>query len=334
MNQNILNIDQLSIGYKTGKDSCVLHKDLSFGIQQGEMNCLLGPNGAGKSTLLRSVSGFQQVFGGDIQVNGVSIKEIPAVELARSIAVVLTDRIDAGNLRVFDIASMGRYPYTSFWGALTTQDMRAVTHALQVTGMLEMKNRMFTSLSDGEKQKVMIAKALAQDTPIMILDEPTAFLDFPSKIEIMRLLKKLSTDTSKSILMSTHDVELAIQSADRIFLLAQEKPFVAGIPEDLVINDHIHNFFEKPGVEFSKETGAFRISGPQVKEIGLVGNGLTAQWLTRALNRKGYKVIDDETLPVSIRISAKNDYVLRINEDEKQCGCIEDVFKVLSDKNN
>ncbi|MBI9036336.1 MAG: ABC transporter ATP-binding protein [Bacteroidales bacterium] len=331
MTQNILYIDNLAIGYKSGKDSRILHKDLCFGIQQGEMNCLLGPNGAGKSTLLRTISGFQPAFNGDIKLKGKSTHDISAAELSQSIAVVLTDRIDAGNLRVYDIASMGRHPYTSFWGSLTSKDLRMVGQALEMTGMISMKNRMFSSLSDGEKQKVMIAKALAQDTPIMILDEPTAFLDFPSKIEIMRLLKKLSTDTSKSILMSTHDVELAIQSADRIFLLAQEKPFVAGIPEDLVINDHIHNFFEKPGVEFSKETGAFRISGPQHTEIGLLGDGLAAQWLGRALNRKGYIVVEGKNQGTFIQINAINEYILKMNDQEFHCNCMEDVFHHLLD---
>lgn len=215
-----IQLNNLSIGYpdkKLGKK--YIARNIHAVLNGGELTCLLGANGAGKSTLLRTLSGFLPPLEGEILLQGKSLMKLSDTERARTIGVVLTERPELHHLSVSELAGMGRSPYTGFWGRLSESDKAIVNEALNMVGMEKMAMRLVDTLSDGERQKVMIAKALAQQTPVIFLDEPTAFLDYPSKVETMLLLRRLAHETGKTIFLSTHDVELALQTADTLWLM-------------------------------------------------------------------------------------------------------------------
>lgn len=217
---NTIQLNNLSIGYpdkKLGR-KCIAHS-INATLYGGQLTCLLGANGAGKSTLLRTLSGFLPPLAGDVIVADKPLQTYTDKERARTIGVVLTERPELHHLSVSELAGMGRSPYTGFWGRLSKEDEVIVDEALRMVGMEEMATRLVDTLSDGERQKVMIAKALAQQTPVIFLDEPTAFLDYPSKVETMLLLRRLAHETGKIIFLSTHDVELALQTADTLWLM-------------------------------------------------------------------------------------------------------------------
>ena len=228
-----IKIQNLSIGYVGNNNVKVVAKSITATIFSGELTCLLGANGVGKSTLLRTLSAFQPKLEGEIFVEGKEISEFNDKQLSHVISVVLTEKPDIRNMTVNELVGLGRSPYTGFWGTLTKEDKEVVNHSIHLVGIDNLQDRMIQTLSDGERQKVMIAKALAQETPVIYLDEPTAFLDYPSKVEMMQLLFKLSRETDKTIFLSTHDLELALQIADKLWLMDKQKGVRIGAPEDL-----------------------------------------------------------------------------------------------------
>lgn len=204
--------NRLTVGYRGHR----VVEDISLSLPCGRLVCLLGPNGAGKSTLLRTLCGFQPPIAGTVTISGSDITTMSAAEVARLVSVVLTDRPPTPSLTAAEMVGMGRAPYTGFWGRLSDDDRRLVSEAMQTVGIAPLATRRMGRLSDGERQKVMIAKALAQHTPVIVLDEPTAFLDYPSKVAVMKTLARLAHDEGKTILMSTHDLELAAQLGDEL----------------------------------------------------------------------------------------------------------------------
>ncbi len=204
--------NRLTVGYRGHR----VVEDISLSLPCGRLVCLLGPNGAGKSTLLRTLCGFQPPIAGTVTISGSDITTMSAAEVARLVSVVLTDRPLTPSLTAREMVGMGRAPYTGFWGRLSDDDRRLVSEAMQTVGVDSLATRRMGRLSDGERQKVMIAKALAQHTPVIVLDEPTAFLDYPSKVAVMKTLARLAHDEGKTILMSTHDLELAAQLGDEL----------------------------------------------------------------------------------------------------------------------
>ena len=204
--------NRLTVGYRGHR----VVEDISLSLPCCRLVCLLGPNGAGKSTLLRTLCGFQPPIAGTVTINGSDITTMSAAEVARLVSVVLTDRPLTPSLTAAEMVGMGRAPYTGFWGRLSDDDRRLVSEAMQTVGIAPLATRRMGRLSDGERQKVMIAKALAQHTPVIVLDEPTAFLDYPSKVAVMKTLARLAHDEGKTILMSTHDLELAAQLGDEL----------------------------------------------------------------------------------------------------------------------
>ena len=204
--------NRLTVGYRGHR----VVEDISLSLPCGRLVCLLGPHGAGKSTLLRTLCGFQPPIAGTVTISGSDITTMSAAEVARLVSVVLTDRPLTSSLTAAERVGMGRAPYTGFWGRLSDDDRRLVSEAMQTGGIDSLATRRMGRLSDGERQKVMIAKALAQHTPVIVLDEPTAFLDYPSKVAVMKTLARLAHDEGKTILMSTHDLELAAQLGDEL----------------------------------------------------------------------------------------------------------------------
>ena len=258
-----ISLDNISIGY----GSIVVADGINAKLNSGQLTCLLGANGAGKSTLLRTLSAFQPALAGSITYDGRELDDFTPQERARLIGVVLTERSKMEYMSVRDLVAMGRMPYTGFWGGMNDDDRKIVNEAMEKVGITALADRMVDTLSDGERQKVMIAKALAQQTPVIYLDEPTAFLDFPSKVETMQLLLTLCHDMQKTVFLSTHDVEIAIQMADSCWVMETgDGCSVLGVgglhigtPRELAEQGIISRFVERPGVVFDKENLSIRI---------------------------------------------------------------------------
>lgn len=261
--------------------------DICAGINSGELTCLLGANGVGKSTLLRTLSAFQPKLSGEIRIQGKEIGSYTDKQLSKVISVVLTEKCDIRNMTSVELIGLGRSPYTGFWGTLSKEDKEVVDHAINLVGISHLAHRMVHTLSDGERQKVMIAKALSQETPVIFLDEPTAFLDFPSKVEMMQLLHQLSRQTDKTIFLSTHDLELALQIADKIWLMDKVNGVTIGTPEDLSLDGTLSGFFARKGIVFDLETGLFRVNNEYTSQIRIVGHGQKYAMVRKALQRNG-----------------------------------------------
>ena len=287
MKQETIHIEKLSIGYPSKGDVKVVASDICAGINSGELTCLLGANGVGKSTLLRTLSAFQPKLSGEIRIQGKEIGSYTDKQLSKVISVVLTEKCDIRNMTSVELIGLGRSPYTGFWGTLSKEDKEVVDHAINLVGISHLAHRMVHTLSDGERQKVMIAKALAQETPVIILDEPTAFLDFPSKVEMMQLLHQLSRQTDKTIFLSTHDLELALQIADKIWLMDKANGVTIGTPEDLSLDGTLSGFFARKGIVFDLETGLFRVNNEYTSQIRIVGHGQKYAMVRKALQRNG-----------------------------------------------
>lgn len=254
-------LNNVSIGYKGRHGIHTVATGITAGINEGELTCLLGRNGVGKSTLLRTLSGFQPKLGGEIFVDGRQLEDHSDRELAQKIGVVLTERPDVQQMTVWDLVALGRSPYTGFWGRLDEADRQEVERAIRHVGITSLTRRQVTTLSDGERQKVMIAKALAQQTPIIYLDEPTAFLDYPSKVETLLLLRHISREDQKTIFLSTHDLDLALQVADRIWLM--DDTLTIGSPRELADEGTLTRFIESgEGVTFDVKSLTIHVNKP------------------------------------------------------------------------
>jgi len=262
MNKASITLQQLTIGYRTKNSIKTVSEDLCADICQGELTCLLGANGVGKSTLLRTLSAFQPALSGEVVFSlptlQATLSSLTDKQLSRLIGVVLTEKPDVRNMTARELVALGRSPYTGFWGKLTDDDYQVVDESIRQVGVETLSSRYVDTLSDGERQKVMIAKALAQQTPIIFLDEPTAFLDFPSKVEMMQLLKRLAHSMQKTIFMSTHDLELALQVADTVWLMEQGALHV-GTSRQLADDGTLSRYVEREGIVFDRERLSIRV---------------------------------------------------------------------------
>lgn len=254
-----MELKSLSIGYRDSKHSKVIQSHINAHLKAGELTCLLGPNGSGKSTLLRTIGGFINPLEGDIIVNGKSITNISKEKLSKLVSIVLTERPHVQSMTVEQMVATGRSPFTSYWGKLNHEDSVMIDYAIEVCNIENLRKRKFNTLSDGEAQKVMIAKSIAQSTPVILLDEPTAFLDFPSKVDTMRLLSRLAHQKGKAILQSTHDINMALAMADTLWLMDKKIEFCIGSPKELAENGTLENYFSGDGIKFDKQKISFEI---------------------------------------------------------------------------
>lgn len=253
-------LSNLSIGYRPRRHAApvVVASELCAEARPGRLTCLIGRNGTGKSTLLRTVARFLPPLGGTVQVDGAPVEAYTAARYARTVSVVLTARPDGNNITVAELVALGRTPYTGFWGVLAAADRQAVSTAMQLVGIEHLAARAVATLSDGERQKALVAKALAQHTPVVLLDEPTAFLDFASKVDLMLLLRRLARTQDKTILLSTHDLELALQTADDLWLLSNGK-LVSGTPHALAASGEVQRYIGRDDVELDAERMTMRV---------------------------------------------------------------------------
>ncbi len=327
-----IKVVDLSTGYHNKKGTTVITGDINASLYDRELTCLLGPNGAGKSTLLKTLTTFLEPVKGEVFIEKKPLKEYSDAELAKVIGVVLTEKLNINNMSVDELVGMGRSPYTGFWGYMSEYDRKVVAESINLVGIGSLKGRMVQTLSDGERQKVMIAKTLAQETPIIFLDEPTAFLDYPSKVEIMQLLQKLAREQSKTVFLSTHDLELALQIADKVWLMDKEHGVVIGTPEDLALNGDMSRYFHRKGMTFDVESGVFKICHKLEKSVCLRGEGAEYNMVKKALARYGIATSSDAITPVIIEASAGRYAVNGLKVDS--IGELIDVvnFKIYSDQ--
>ena len=255
----VLSTKNLAIGYTSKKHINTVASGINIELYRGELVGLVGANGIGKSTLLRTLSTLQSSISGTINLNHKSLKDYNAVELAKTMSLVLTEPITSKNLSVFELIALGRQPYTNWVGSMTTKDIAMVDHALKLTNIKDIKHKKCFELSDGQLQKVMIARALAQDTDIIILDEPTTHLDMYHKAYILKLLQKLAKETRKTILFSSHEIDLTIQLCDRLIVMTNEE-VVSDTPCNLIIKGTFNNLFPKDLITFNETTGNFRVN--------------------------------------------------------------------------
>ena len=285
---SILSINNLAVGYKEKhKPANILLDNIDFSVFPGDFVCLIGPNGCGKSTLLRTIAGIQKPIDGEIFIGGKKITTLDRQELAKEISIVLTENSGIGGASVFSIVSLGRYPHNNWLGVLRDNDIKIIKNVLHVTGLFSYVNKNIFELSDGIRQKVMIARVLVQDTPLILLDEPTAFLDAPSKLEIIHMLRSLAKQFSKSIILSSHDLDLVLQSADSVMLITKEQKMEIDTPEDLVLNGHFEAAFNKKEVKFSVQQGIFKMISSQKIKLRVDGDKTETFWTERALERIG-----------------------------------------------
>ena len=300
-----LTLSDLAVGYFRRNKENILHSDINVCLEEGEFVCLLGPNGAGKSTLLKTIAGFIPKISGKVMILGNDLDSMSERTRAKHISIVLTERPVIADMTVSELVSLGRNPFTGFFGQTGGKDKLMVKKAICDVGLKGFENIFISRLSDGERQKAFIAKSLVQETPLILLDEPTAFLDLPSRVEIMHLLKELAHEHHKSVLLSTHDLDLALQTADKIWLLATGLPLKTGIPEDLVLANEFKKFFEREGILFDNYTGQFTLNRENAKPIRLIGTGIEYKWISCALLRNGFVISDNPSEKVQFEIDNK-----------------------------
>lgn len=292
--KNILSFKDLGIGFVSGRVRRALLPPFHGSAEKGELIAVIGKNGIGKSTLLRTFAGLQALLSGELAIDSKSITEYSRIQLSARIGYISTEIIKVSNMRVFDLVSLGRFPHTNWYGRLDPDDHNAIIEALSKTGMTEFRDRPISELSDGERQRAMIAMVLAQDAGIMVMDEPTAFLDVSSKFEIMQLMHDLTRNREKTIIFSTHDLAMAIRQADKIWIL-NEQGLIEGAPEDLMLAGSFRTLFDKSKVQFNSRDGSFSVPNDEKGKVIVRGEGEKKYWTEKALIRSGYAVVESNS---------------------------------------
>lgn len=246
---NILKTKNLSIGYTNKKKKTVIASNLNIELQKGKFVCILGKNGIGKSTLLRTLSKVQPKLSGNVIIHGKDLNSFSEIELAKTMSLVLTEKLPESNLTVFELIALGRQPYTNWVGKLTNSDVDKIHKAMGLTKIEHLSQKKYYELSDGQLQRVLISRALAQETELIILDEPTAHLDVLHKMESFKLLKELASQLNKTVIVSSHEIHLALQTADELWLMTGEE-FITGTPKALIENKSVEKLFDSDTVHF------------------------------------------------------------------------------------
>ena len=322
----------LSIGYRTGKKEKIVHQHLNFQLHAGELTCLLGANGAGKSTLLRTLSASQPSLAGELHMLNKPVSEYTEKERSRTIGVVLTDKTFTGGLSVYELVALGRQPHTGFFGRLTKEDRRIVEEAMENVGIAHKAKNYTAELSDGERQKVMIAKALVQECPLILLDEPTAFLDVVSRIEIMHLLHRLAVEQNKAILLSTHDIEQALVLSDKLWLLTKGEGLQYGVTEDIILSHRMDSLFPHKDIRFDYDHGVYYPTVEGHRKVCVTCENKTLlHWTLNALNRHGYQCSSNlqEGMP-HIKANSAKEFEVSIQGECKTCSSFEEMLAIIT----
>lgn len=316
----ILEGKKLTVGYSGKEKDNILLSEIDLSASSNELIAIIGLNGSGKSSLLRSLLKLENFLSGDIDLFGRNFTSYSSGELARKVAFVSTDWLNAMNMKVNELVSLGRFPYTNIFGTLSPEDHLIVDQSISKMKLNTLAGRKMSEISDGEKQRTMIARALAQDTDLIFLDEPTAFLDIPNKYNIVSYLRELCNE-GKTIIFSTHDFQLANRFADRFWMIHDQK-IIDGSPEDLVLNGVINESFKSEKLTFDMDVGDFMPLYPKENEIGLKfenRHNVHAWWTHRALRRIGYKTaLSNEKPDMSIQIREEKGKIIWNLQKENQ----------------
>ena len=280
--------ENLAVGYQRR----TLLQQLNLAIAPGQFVCLVGENGAGKSTLLRTLAGLETPQTGTVWLQGHRLDQLNGSQRAKRLSLVLTKRVDVAWMSVAELVALGRYPYTDWQGRLGPEDHKIVQQAIAAVGLTALRHKTLNQISDGERQKAMIARALSQETSLMLLDEPTAYLDVPRRVEVMQLLQHLAHQRGRSILMSTHDLDLALRSADQLWLITPGQRLEIGTPEELVLEGYLEETFSRDHFYFDQSSGQFQLQQQKRVPIQFQGQGLVATWTERALIRLGFEAVN------------------------------------------
>lgn len=283
-----LSASRLAVGYRQGKKAVAIMSGLNLTLEPGTVTALLGRNGAGKSTLLRALTGAEKPIAGTVAIGGRDTATMGSREMSRLVGLVSTERIAAGGLTVTELVELGRQPHTGFLGRLSGHDRQVVAHAIASVGMEHKAQSHMAQLSDGERQKAMIARAIAQETPIIVLDEPTAFLDVASRIRVMRLLHTLARSQGKAVLLSSHDVAQSLLLADALWVIADDRSMACGRTEEVVMSGAMQHMFADPEIVFSPDICDFEATLPATAAVRLECPGtLLRSCVSGALLRSG-----------------------------------------------
>jgi iron complex transport system ATP-binding protein len=316
----------LSVGYTHPESKNTLLENLDLELKPGELICFMGPNGVGKSTLIRTLAGLQKPLSGNIEYNGATPKTSAHQDLPKHTAVVLTDRISATSMTVYEVLAFGRYPYLGWDITLGNTDKTIIDQCLEHVRITHLKEKKLYELSDGQLQMVMIARAVVQDTPTILLDEPTAHLDLNNRLEIMNLLRKLAHEMNKAILVATHELDLALQTADLIWLAGNDKNIITGIPEDLVLDGSFDSIFKFKG--FDLKTGKVQHDPHRGVSVKISVTGHQYLWAKNAFERNGFMVKDEEAMHV-ITIQQHDTYRQWVLNDETSFSSLQELIKHL-----
>ncbi len=304
-----LTATKLSIGYShRGQETCVA-KALDLALNAGEFICLLGPNGAGKSTLIRTLAGMQAPLSGSLKLQNQTFHSISPRERARMISVVLTEALPVGMMDAYSLVALGRHPYSGWLGGLNQHDKERIKWAFKAVGAEGLEGRQIAELSDGERQKISIARALAQEAQVMLLDEPTAFLDLPRRVELMTILRNLAHREQMGLLLSTHDLDLALRFADRLWMITTDGKLIQGYPEELAMSGEFARIFANENLDWDAERGSFRAHPNPCLKAHIQGDSIHALWTRRALERLGFGIAKpDENSALSIQVVELDDH--------------------------
>ena len=334
MNKTVISAQNISIGYSgtSYRRGVCLYDNLSFVLNAGELTCLLGPNGAGKSTLLRTLSAMQFPLSGEVYLHKKPLSEYSENDLSCELGVVLTDTTSVGGLTVSQLVALGRYPYTGFFGRLSGYDRSVVNKVMEDVGIAHKAKSYMAELSDGERQKAMIAKALAQECPIILLDEPTAFLDIISRIEIMELLHHLAFTQNKTVLLSTHDIESALLFADRLWLLSKEKGLECGVTEDILLGESMDFFLSRNNITFDRKTGSFVPVQTFSRSVFLTAERDLFHWAKNFLRRNNLDITaEKDKSDFSLTVLSKDKLILQKDSVETEIISFAQLYKWLND---
>ncbi len=330
--RSIIETDNLTIGYSTAGRVKTIMQNLNLSANTGELIALIGRNGSGKSTLLRTLVSLQPPLDGSILLNGKPANKKDFSDIPRIVSFTSTEPLSVHNLKVREAVALGRFPYTNWIGTLSSEDECVVNQALKETDLVQLSDRNIDNISDGERQRVLIARSLAQDTDIMVMDEPTAFLDLPSRFSIVSLLRKLTREKGKCVIYSTHDLDTALGEADALWLMT-DSGIEQGAPEDQILTGCLAKTFESPMLTFSQITGSFDFTRPTIGKIALEADGIFKILTERALRRCGYKL--DAVAKTRIVISIENskaEWILLSGSDLRKYNNIYDLINHLPEE--
>ena len=329
--ETVLQTYNLEIGYRVGGEKKSVAAGINISLYKGELVCLLGANGKGKSTLLRTLAGNQPALAGEVKINGQEIGSVSKRKLAKLMSLVYTDHTQAGGLTVRELVELGRQPHTGFLGRLDAEDKAIVEKALADAGIAHKANDFVAELSDGERQKAMIARALAQETPIIFLDEPTAFLDVASKIETMRLLHRLARENNKAILLSSHDVSQALRLADRLITIDAAGKLNCGVTEQMVVSGELAQLFDASRIRFEAQEGNFYACEKyRAKASVESGSETVKMWIKNALRRNLFELVESEA-EIKIKETPEGGFEMIVNNGTaEKFSCIGELSERLN----